>query len=918
MVAPTLDSSVPIRWQSPQLGDGLYKPTTQVVKLGHLDPQRKFDVVLMSVSDLQSFQDTCNNVGPYLHANSLVVVESTGYVSLEPFVVSSYAKSKKVTVCSIMNEADVKRSSRSNDFYHAVLNQDQRIYLGTCTDESKALYKVADSETYARFYKLLQVVQEQSGGNISLLKSNNHKEFMTYQWKLALPRIVVNPLSVIFEEPYPANLDKQILAKPLITGLVNEIFKIIKKMECKLIKGFENETNIMKNWSAHFPVPVPVPEAASVPKYRNSNSVFYNFYHQLDVNVDLLLLQPILLGDDHGVRTPYLENLYSIVCQLLKMNSADSVFFTRKSANSDQYSKDLSTVSQDLAALKIEKESVESQYRERSAHMRQLEATLSQRQKAQSALVQKFEEQSRLYDTKLSELESLQSEKEAMLHDLDDHLHEKSAALKDLEARIRQAESDWSHQQQQTQSFEHGTIANNRSDVGSARAQSSSPTGEVKKSQAFRSLAPSQTQTPDLSDLTDMAVYGSSLNANGTPQVPQVPRHSVGHAEQDQQDLVDEDFSEKERDLLRREQALLERERELLDAQHASLHPNEPDEDIDDLDQYHDGHTSYSNHPGNHGAGPNAAMYNNGNAGHTNSNGHYNNGAPNYRKSASLTGNNPYGQHFEGNGYDQRPPQGLPSNGFPHNSAPPPSHRNPQRYQHNGPPPNQQMPQPRSRVTSNSSSHQGINYAGQMPPQHLPQQNVPVHNGAPRTNSMALHQQLQMNQYPSMTSNSSQYLMNQNGHGAPPQGYPVKKSSRRSAFPEAALNIDYGGRGGMPMPTANGAKHKSMMMGGSGMQTSSPATQQKKTFPGGSASVQGLGQAPTHLRIPNQNGSSNPESLTSHGSMMEDAPKPSTPDSLRDIRMEVPMAEVMAKPLGGIAPPPEEKKKKKRGFLHKH
>lgn len=78
-------------------------------------------------------------------------------------------------------------------------------------------------------YKLLQYVQENSNGAISLLKSSNPKEFMTYQWKLALPRIVFDPVLVLFEIEYPEILKNQILSKPLITGLINELFKLIKK-----------------------------------------------------------------------------------------------------------------------------------------------------------------------------------------------------------------------------------------------------------------------------------------------------------------------------------------------------------------------------------------------------------------------------------------------------------------------------------------------------------------------------------------------------------------------------------------------------------------------------------------------------------------------------------------------------------------
>lgn len=925
VVSDTLDLLAPMHWQSKQLGNSVFKPHFQVSSVAQLDPKTRYDVVLLSVSNLQSFQDSCASLAPYLHSQSLVVVESSGYVLLEPFVVSSFPKDLKINVCSIMNEADVKRYPHSNELAHSVLNQDQRIYLGTCTSDQKALGRLLESEYYAKFYKLLQLVQEQLGGYISLLRSNNYKEFMTYQWKLALPRIVLNPLSVIFEEPYPANLDKQILAKPLILGLVNEIFKIIKKMECKLIKGFENEANILKNWLAHFPVS----HSPVVPEFRNTNPVFYNFYHQLDVDVDLLLLQPILLGDDHGVRTPYLENLYLIVCQLLKMNIAESIFFTRKTQaapHSDKHVKEIAGVQHDLASLRLEKENVEAQYKERLARMNLLEATLTQRQQAQDVLVQKFEEQTRLYDTKIAELARIQQQRLAELAELDGHLAQKQSTLKNLDSKILNAEAAWGQQQKKLAETPNVKPAAAPEPAESSRAPVSNGGGAV-NSQASntRTVDLLHMETPDLSDFADIAMYGASLEEDALPQkaplVPQVPPPPHNSVSQNGPVKVPEPLSEKERELQRREQALLERERELRASLYPPPQPNsDPYYDTQTGEQFHDVSSGHHDHNGNPNGNPNGMYYGNSN-GSVNSN--INGGGQNYRQPHSYAGGN---AQFDGNGYDQRPPHGLPPNGFPQNSLPP-NLRNPQRYQQNGQPFNQQMAQQRPRVQSHPSGPPGMNYPGQQLQPHLPQQSMPGQSGGPhnmpqhRANSMAY--QPQMNPHPQMqTLGSHQYSLNLGAHGAPhsaphsaPQGYSGKKNNRRSAFPDQGLNIDYGGRGGMPMPTANGAKHKSVMMAASGAQSSPPTAQQKKTFPGTGPSIQT--QAPAHLRIPHQTSSSNSDSLASHGSINEGSPKPTTPDGLGDIRLEVPVVEAAAKPLGGIAPPLDGKKKK-RGFLKKH
>ena len=83
-------------------------------------------------------------------------------------------------------------------------------------------------------------------------------------------------------------------------------------MGCKLVKGFENEKNLLNYWESVFP------QTKQNENYINSPNFFYNFHKQYDLELDLLLLQPILLSDDSGVRTPYLENIYSTMSQFQK------------------------------------------------------------------------------------------------------------------------------------------------------------------------------------------------------------------------------------------------------------------------------------------------------------------------------------------------------------------------------------------------------------------------------------------------------------------------------------------------------------------------------------------------------------------------------------------------------------------------
>lgn len=434
MVSKVLDPLIPIKFNSAHLAAGIFTPTAIVLSLSQLGSGEKFDFAIISVPNLQSFQSSCAELQSHLHSESVIVVECTGYVHLEPFVLLSLPKFKSLAVCSIMNESDIKQHPRSNTFVHKSSSLDHRIYLGTSTEETKASVPLGDSEPFLRFYRALQTMQDKLEGSLGLLKSINAREFMTYQWKLALPRVVLNPLSVVFEQPFPANLEKQILVKPLISGLVLELFKIIKKMNCKLVKGFESETNILKSWLAIYPLS----RGTLEPEHCDSNVTFYNFYHQQDIDLDLLLLQPILLGDDHGVKTPYLENLYSIMCQLLKINTSKlSLFFARKSSGQD--GTDMDRIMLEVSKIKLERDSVDKEFNDAKLALKRTELELADQRQKNERLALSLKEREAQNDAQLKDLIHKELEKKRMIANLDAKISEKAAALNSLSEQVKQA-----------------------------------------------------------------------------------------------------------------------------------------------------------------------------------------------------------------------------------------------------------------------------------------------------------------------------------------------------------------------------------------------------------------------------------------------------------------------------------------------
>lgn len=923
MVDLLLDPAAPISWKSLHLDNSMFTPNVLVPSVRHLDSEAKYDVVIVTVANLQAFQAVCELLVPHLNPDTLVVVETTGYVHLEPFVQLSLAKWSKLTVCSIMYESDVKRVLGSNTFLHRMLGSDHRIYVGTSlAADAGSMINARDLPAFSRFYKVLQMVQEDLKGHISLLKLTNSREFMTYQWKLALPRVVLNSVSVIFEEPSPLKLEKQILAKPLITGLVNEVFKVIKKMECKLVKGFENEANLLKNWLTYFPVA----DKNSSPAFAESNSLFYRFFHQQEIDVDLLLLQPILLGDDHGVRTPYLENLYSNLCQLNKMNMSDSsLFFTRKVPGYEGKMNDVNLLTEDLANLRLEKQKADSSYQETLVLLRQIEGSISQTRIAHESAVKEFEQQSNENRAQLAQLDSIRSEQERAIADMDANLQRKHHELQQLNVQVSEA-AHAARNIQYGQSSEH-TIPQSQNQGEQHYEEQEPARKEVEVVDQLKGKSVQVQDTPDLSDLSDIAIYGAALNGE-QPTQRQLSKHEQGAMEQDPARL-------RELELERREQALLERERGLEQAR-MNMHQDEKyngDQNYNG-NQIYNGHQNYNgsqNVNGNFNANVNhnynANQNFNGNPNQGNNSNHNYSGGYNGPQGNGNMGYNNYGGRSQSHthsltnaprpsmaadfSYDQKPPHGLPPNGFPQNSLPP-TLRNPQRYQ-NG----QQQPQfapnsnaARQRVGSNPNSVRSYQDTNQGPQQY---QSQPM-----GMNAMAGPQQ--GNNIPPQMQGSgpvmNQQMPNRMGGN---QGFQQKGKNRRSAFPDQALNIDYGGRGGMPMPAAGSAantappgskgKHRSVLPGQLAAPTSSPPIQQRKSMPG-------VPMTQNNLLRPPQNGSD----TGSNSSNMDESPKTSTPDSLNNITIEVPVVPVSsdapAKPLGAVAPAQQEKKKKK-GFLRK-
>lgn len=677
VVNRNLNANSPIRWESSVFGTTSFSPKYIYNDISQISRGVvPFDVVILSSSSLQDFQTTSQSLIPYIDEKTTIMIESTGFINLEPFVSLSLPKLKNLSICSIMNEYDVRHLG-SNTYSHKIRGQESRMYLGHCTNNKNSSFK--------KIIKAFNLIQEDSKGKFSLLVANSSKEFQTYQWKLALPRIIFNPLSIIFETEFPEQLSQQILCKPLVTGLITEIFKIIKKMECKLVKGTENETNLWKIWKELYPQ---VESRDQNDKFLDSPGLFYNYYKQYDLDIDLLLLQPILLADDHGIRTPYLENLYSIMCQYIKVNGkgSKSIFFKRRENEFDEQRNNQLNIDYDFKSKNINK--LTGDLNEMEQRIKSLD--LDQKNKELKSL----------------EINEQVSKQEIILRSL-------TSTIKDQEEKCKILDREISEKKQQLVEQEH--IKN------ASLTNQTDPISTPKISRESFIASPR-----GLQEMSDIALYGANLNGEDIPKLNMgnngehiAEESDIGKGAQSYSQGGDNypngngNYQQPPPQQQSQQVPPSGREKLKVDTQYGSAQPKQNYYNPQQQQQHHQ-QNQYQQMP----MPQQHQSYNNLQ--------NFSQMQPQYGHQNQYYGNQQQGGQggFLPSPMDQHPPHGLPSNGLPHNTLPAPllgsnSMTNVNRYQQmpqhkqNGHPQKQRLSSiPSSMGSYYDPSQQGPNFGG--------------------------------------------------------------------------------------------------------------------------------------------------------------------------------------------------------------
>lgn len=331
-----------------------------------------FDLIILSAMSLQEMSSLATQLNPMININSKIFLESSGFVQLEQFVKMSLDL-PQLNIFSIVTDYDFRQVGPNQYKQFSAPGAQNCIYLGDSSPISAKKQSSVNGVSSTKYPKnvgtLLTTFQKLFEKLFPYdridLCGGSQTEFLSMMWTMAIPKICFDPLLILLEETDPTQLNHQVLAKPLISGLVTEVITILKSMGGRLPAHLESENELLSNWQSIYSDTDQMP------------AIIYHFVNRTaPSNIDMLLLQPILLADDYYIKTPYLEFLYSLMCQYQKLNDGDSKWFVRR-GNDDVLqngggSKNIAILSDENERLQMQLVEVRRHLETKDSHLKQL------------------------------------------------------------------------------------------------------------------------------------------------------------------------------------------------------------------------------------------------------------------------------------------------------------------------------------------------------------------------------------------------------------------------------------------------------------------------------------------------------------------------------------------------------------------
>lgn len=242
--------------------------------------------------------------------HTIILIESTNCVELAPILQKRFPNNP---VCAVLLADTPLRLSPDN----SVL-----FHRGTQTTVLFSPFPSNFPESIQSRYTQL-VDSLQSDG----VRASIAQDYVAAQWTHAIPFLAFQPLTVLFEASSSKSLIQNILSKPLYSGIIQELTTLASKhSNCQFSSQYLNllTDKFLKSDSIHISH-----TDGQDPPFLNCPVLFYNYFHNKPIPIDLFLLQPILMADTYGIKTPYMESVFAFISQMANYNASDSVFLTR-------------------------------------------------------------------------------------------------------------------------------------------------------------------------------------------------------------------------------------------------------------------------------------------------------------------------------------------------------------------------------------------------------------------------------------------------------------------------------------------------------------------------------------------------------------------------------------------------------------
>lgn len=352
------------------------------------------NIVLLVINSIKDVSRMCKKIQPVIDKRTLILVDvSAGTGPLQRVVRPHLSKNQ---VAGIVCDFNVRVIAQEQPRFEIAQYGDAK---STGPKPACIIEPVAPKVT-ASLVTALQSV------GMNCQQPKTVALFGAHQWERSIAIVAFELLGLVLGRPTVEELISDVVAKPIIDGLITELTSVAQATG---VKGLPSKHQFIKSSSAL------VRRAPPGFRLNRASWLFAEYYEKQPVSLDFLLLLPILLADELSKSgpTPYLESLYAFSSHLVTLNDHPSPLLARnlddvqaKAMADDsivQRTKDLDAA--ELGLVQARREAKESELRNI-----QREEQCELREQSLMARLEKLEQQEVVMAQRSAEIERQQEQ----------------------------------------------------------------------------------------------------------------------------------------------------------------------------------------------------------------------------------------------------------------------------------------------------------------------------------------------------------------------------------------------------------------------------------------------------------------------------------------------------------------------------